>query len=313
MSPTIKKEHSMRNGKIAKLNRNIREQLNLRLHNGEDGPNLLQWLNTLPEVKQTLAFHFNGAPVTKQNLSEWRLGGFRQWELQSDWVHQACELRDYTNDMQAEVLDPELLAGSLIALVSVRYAALLNSWDGEPSPEFEQKRRLLRDMARDAALIQRTSRLAALQKAESEQRQKDDRQKHKDQLRQTVLSPVLARMEQDSVEKMLALFVDAKTARSLAEFVADLEYDIHRKKKAKQAAASPLAAPEPGEGGTELNAEELHRTPLAAPEPGEGGSNPVAPSQTTIEDTSAMKTAPSSPQPAEEVQSAIRNPQSAIQ
>jgi len=149
----------MRNGKIAKLPRDIRDQLNLRLHNGEDGPKLLKWLNHLPETKETLDFYFDGVPVTKQNLSAWRRGGFRQWEIQFDWVQQACELRDFTGQMQEETLDHELLAGSLIALVSVRYAALLNTWGGEPNPEFEQKRRLPRGMAQDAALIQCASRL----------------------------------------------------------------------------------------------------------------------------------------------------------
>ena len=41
----------MRNGKIAKLPSTIRDDLNCRMEKGEDGPELLAWLNGLPEVQ----------------------------------------------------------------------------------------------------------------------------------------------------------------------------------------------------------------------------------------------------------------------
>jgi hypothetical protein len=40
-----------RNGKIARLHLSIRQQLNLRLQNGELARNLLTWLNQRPEVQ----------------------------------------------------------------------------------------------------------------------------------------------------------------------------------------------------------------------------------------------------------------------
>ncbi|MGO8699061.1 MAG: hypothetical protein ACLQVY_15200 [Limisphaerales bacterium] len=40
-----------RNGKIARLSLAIRQQLNLRLQNGELAQDLLSWLNQLPEVQ----------------------------------------------------------------------------------------------------------------------------------------------------------------------------------------------------------------------------------------------------------------------
>ena len=41
-----------RNGKIARLPRHIRGQLNRRLQNGEEGNTLLEWLNALPKVQE---------------------------------------------------------------------------------------------------------------------------------------------------------------------------------------------------------------------------------------------------------------------
>ena len=48
-----------RNGKIARLPRDIREELNRRLQDGELGGPLLAWLNALPEVTQALAKDFD--------------------------------------------------------------------------------------------------------------------------------------------------------------------------------------------------------------------------------------------------------------
>src|SRR5215468_8488195 len=69
-------------GKIARLSHQLREQLNLRLHDHQPHKTILPWLNSLPEVKAVLAAHFDNHPITKQNLSEWKQGGFRDWLLQ---------------------------------------------------------------------------------------------------------------------------------------------------------------------------------------------------------------------------------------
>ena len=44
-----------RNGKIARLPRAIRDELNCRLADGEIGGRLVDWLNGLPEVQKILA------------------------------------------------------------------------------------------------------------------------------------------------------------------------------------------------------------------------------------------------------------------
>src|ERR1044071_7918046 len=55
-------------------------------NNSIDASNLPRSMNPsstgstkLPEVKQSLDDHFAGRPVSKQNLSEWRSGGFSEW------------------------------------------------------------------------------------------------------------------------------------------------------------------------------------------------------------------------------------------
>jgi hypothetical protein len=80
--------------KIARLPKLIREQLNHRLDNGEFGKAILPWLNNLPETQRILTEHFAGKPITHQNLSEWRLGGYRDWlflQQRLQWYEQLGE------------------------------------------------------------------------------------------------------------------------------------------------------------------------------------------------------------------------------
>jgi hypothetical protein len=90
-----------RNGKIARLPRDIRNQLNRRLDDGEPGVQLVTWLNSLPEAQAVLKAEFAERPISEQNLSEWKTGGYRQWLDQQE----AKELVPLLTD-EADELDP---------------------------------------------------------------------------------------------------------------------------------------------------------------------------------------------------------------
>ena len=66
-------------GKIARLPWRVREELNRRLLDGEPARRLAAWLNRLPEVRAVLRRDFDGRPISEQNLSEWKHGGFRDY------------------------------------------------------------------------------------------------------------------------------------------------------------------------------------------------------------------------------------------
>ncbi len=66
-------------GKIARFPKEIRDQLNRRLENGDLASDILPWLNELPSVKAVLMRHFQGGLVNEQNLTNWRRGGFQRW------------------------------------------------------------------------------------------------------------------------------------------------------------------------------------------------------------------------------------------
>jgi hypothetical protein len=96
-----------RTGKVARLPKLIRDELNHRLDNGADGPELLAWLNALPEVQRVLAEKFRGRPLTKQNLSDWRLGGYADWADTRDGRAQWHELLE-----QGSALDQKRTDGN---------------------------------------------------------------------------------------------------------------------------------------------------------------------------------------------------------
>ena len=87
--------------KIARLPKEIREQLNERLESGQLGRTILKWVNHLPETKAILAELFAGKAITHQNLSEWRSGGYQDWLFHQ----QRLEWFDRLNEEDTELSD----------------------------------------------------------------------------------------------------------------------------------------------------------------------------------------------------------------
>jgi hypothetical protein len=90
-----------RRGKIARLPREIREQLNRRLQDGEPGNKLVTWLNSHKKVKAILRAEFNNQPINPQNLSEWNAGGYRDWLLQQQTNEFAANLEEEADQLNA--------------------------------------------------------------------------------------------------------------------------------------------------------------------------------------------------------------------
>lgn len=122
-------------GKIARLPHYLRSQLNERIEDGEPGRPLLEWLNALPAVRDTLAEHFGGRPISEQNLSEWKQGGFKDWQR-----HQETRALARGFLAEAEELEEEVgatpLPDRLSETVALALARLLReAMEGEPGPE----------------------------------------------------------------------------------------------------------------------------------------------------------------------------------
>ena len=89
-------------GKIARLPRAVREELNRRLADGEMGKGLVEWLNALPEVQAVLQAQFGGRALTEQNLSGWKQGGFEDWQRHEEARAWAGLLAEESDDLEAQ-------------------------------------------------------------------------------------------------------------------------------------------------------------------------------------------------------------------
>lgn len=142
-----------RNGKIARLPRDIRNQLNRRLQDGEPGNRLVGWLNSLPETKKVLATEFRGCDINEQNLSEWKQGGYQDWLTRQETLACARELAGDASEL-SEAAEGSL-ADHLATVLSARYAALVSGWNGETDDAFRRKSRALRTLCQDIVELRR--------------------------------------------------------------------------------------------------------------------------------------------------------------
>jgi len=89
-----------RRSKIAHLDKNIRDDLNQKLEEGEPGNQIVDWLNSQEEVQSMLRCQFKGNPITEQNLSDWRNSGFLEWQrAQESWAWMQ-QLGDEADEMK---------------------------------------------------------------------------------------------------------------------------------------------------------------------------------------------------------------------
>lgn len=111
--------NSTRNGKIARLPLAVRQGLNRRLDEGEQGKKLVMWLNGLPEVQAILAAEFGGKAIREQNLSEWKQGGHRDWRAKQEALEIAKRLTEDAREWNAEGRAP--LTDTLAVWLAARY------------------------------------------------------------------------------------------------------------------------------------------------------------------------------------------------
>lgn len=142
-----------RNGKIARLPYSIRDLLNGRLHNGEQGAKLVQWLNGLPKVQEVLTDEFDGRPITEQNLSEWKQGGFEDWLRHQETRAWVRSLADESAELEEEAGD-----FSVADWLSAPLTVALGRWIHELTAGAQndpEKRRALLGLVREVNQLRR--------------------------------------------------------------------------------------------------------------------------------------------------------------
>ncbi len=125
MSPvyTPSSRSTARNGKIARLPAALRDQLGLRLDDGQPAATILRWLNAEPEVVRIIGEQFGGVPVSPQNLSEWRAGGYRDWQRAQERLAFARQITEEAGGLGSA--NPATLADGVSSRLVLALASLV--------------------------------------------------------------------------------------------------------------------------------------------------------------------------------------------
>ena len=140
-----------RNGKVARLPKVVREELNRRLEDGEQGRELLSWLNGLPATAQLVESEFGGKPINKHNLSDWRRGGYVDWLRWQEREARIREVAEQGGELRARGEGAEL-SGYFATLTLAELAVDLDAiHDMKEGAERWQR---LKELTRETARLQ---------------------------------------------------------------------------------------------------------------------------------------------------------------
>jgi hypothetical protein len=160
---------STRTGKIARLPQAIRHELNQRLADGEPQQHLVAWLNAHEIVQERLEAFFDGRPITEQNLSDWKQGGFLAWQR-----HQEARalVRDFLSEAEeiSEEIGTEALldrVSDMVALVLLRFFREVATEESGPT-----QRRAALEIARELARLRRVDHQRQMLRLRAEQQRR---------------------------------------------------------------------------------------------------------------------------------------------
>jgi len=168
-----------RRGKIARLSKATRDALGNRIENGEPGKDLVQWLNGLSAVRKILKRHFEGRPLTEQNLSEWKQGGHLDWLRQQEARALVSRLAEQSEDIvqEAGLWEVSDRFASLLAVELTRLATALM----EKETDLEKRWLRLCEVHRELSRLRRDDHHAARALiARKDHVRKTDREDHDD-------------------------------------------------------------------------------------------------------------------------------------
>lgn len=217
-----------RNGKIARLPRYLRENLNRRLDDGEPGPKVLAWLNECPDVRVVLEREFGGRMINEQNLSEWRQGGFREWQRQQ----QACDhVRRLTDQSEAldEAAEESNVSDRLATVFAVELFRVLEQLL-EQSGDDKEKLGFLREGLREIRLMRRGDHNAARLQMERERWERQceheagvNHERMEEKSKQHLIGLVFSKLQE---ENYAGIFGGGEAGRKMAAMITKIKFGL---------------------------------------------------------------------------------------
>lgn len=127
MSQSLPSSHK---GKIGSLPASIREEVNRQLHDGKTGRDICDWLNSEPTVLVILDERWAEQPITPQNLSEWKAGGYQIWLRNREKGEHLRKLTDWAYTLTDQVA-VEKLTGAAQAIMAGNLLEVMETMDSE--------------------------------------------------------------------------------------------------------------------------------------------------------------------------------------
>ncbi len=204
-----------RNGKIAHLPRSIRDELNQRLERSQPASLILPWLNGLEEVQEIIKEEFDGVPISEQNLSQWRQGGFQEWLVLRELCQEAGDVSELAEAMQEET-GQGVLADDVAVVLAARFGTLIAKWDGEVDAKFEAKSRVLNRLCRSVVQLQHGMHRARRESLECVRLSEEQQKAEKEEMKQRLVQPFKDMM---LVPSLAPAYGGGKLGRKIAAYV----------------------------------------------------------------------------------------------
>lgn len=151
-----------RQGKIARLPFAVRDQLCEKLSDGIPAREVCAWVNALPAWKEARAKYGYGADISEQNVSDWRSGGFVDWQAERAKVQHLRAVAESACHIAAATGGDPAAVGSRI--LAGRLTELLESLDDQQAPELARALAALRRGENDAQRLELDRSRAELQR-----------------------------------------------------------------------------------------------------------------------------------------------------
>jgi len=212
-------------GKIARLPHYIRTELNRRLQDGEPGVKLVEWLNQQEAVQEVLRDEFGGRPVSEQNLSEWKAGGYQDWlrhEEARAFVQNLTEQSDELDEMADGQEISDRFAG-LLAAEMTRLAKMLLEKETDPEKRWQRLREIHRELSqlrRDDHRAVRTLIKRDRWNRQTEREDEENEMRLEEEHRKKLCAPFWARLQLDS---MAELFGGGELGQEIAAFILECQ------------------------------------------------------------------------------------------
>ncbi|MDR3405992.1 MAG: hypothetical protein P4L99_26135 [Chthoniobacter sp.] len=171
---------STRTGKIGRLPQAIRHELNQRIADGEGAQQLVDWLNGLDPVRERLAEYHQGRAITEHNISDWKQGGFLDWQCHEECRRVLRDFLDEAKELDKETDSEELLTDRATKMVTIILLKLFRQ--AAVAESGSEQRKAVLEIARELARLRRcdhqSMRVQMLKECRDEEF--EDRQEKKD-------------------------------------------------------------------------------------------------------------------------------------